>query len=68
MAYDLEEQESLAEIKAWWEKWGNLIFDRCDGRLLVRCRFSRLALVSDERIHRRRCSVCSDDSGKQYEG
>jgi len=43
-------------------------FDRCDGRLLVRCRFSRLALVSDERIHRRRCSVCSDDSGKQYEG
>ena len=25
MAYDLEEQESLAEIKAWWEKWGNLI-------------------------------------------
>lgn len=25
MAYDLEEQESLAEIKAWWEKWGTLI-------------------------------------------
>lgn len=25
MAYDLEEQESLAEIKAWWDKWGNLI-------------------------------------------
>ncbi len=25
MAYDLEEQESLAQIKAWWEKWGTLI-------------------------------------------
>lgn len=25
MAYDLEEQESLAEIKAWWDKWGTLI-------------------------------------------
>ena len=25
MAYDLEEQESLSEIKAWWEKWGTLI-------------------------------------------
>ena len=24
MAYDLEEQESLAQLKAWWDKWGNL--------------------------------------------
>jgi len=24
MAYDLEEQEQLAELKAWWEKYGNL--------------------------------------------
>lgn len=23
MAYDLQEQESLDELKAWWEKWGN---------------------------------------------
>ena len=68
MAYDLEEQESLAEIKAWWEKWGNLILTVVTVACLVLCRFSRLALVSDERIHRRRCSVCSDDSGKQYEG
>lgn len=22
MAYDLEEQESLDQLKAWWEKWG----------------------------------------------
>ncbi len=66
MAYDLEEQESLAEIKAWWEKWGN--FDRRDGRLLMRRRFSGLALVSDERIDGCRCSVRTDDSGKQYEG
>jgi predicted negative regulator of RcsB-dependent stress response len=25
MAYDLEEQEQLATIKAWWERWGNLV-------------------------------------------
>ena len=25
MAYDLEEQEQLASIKAWWDRWGNLI-------------------------------------------
>jgi predicted negative regulator of RcsB-dependent stress response len=23
--YDLEEQEQLAELKAWWAQWGNLI-------------------------------------------
>jgi hypothetical protein len=25
MAYDLEEQEQLAELKAWWNKYGNFI-------------------------------------------
>jgi predicted negative regulator of RcsB-dependent stress response len=25
MAYDLEEQEQLAEMKAWWNKYGNFI-------------------------------------------
>ena len=25
MAYDLQEQESLDELKAWWEKWWNLV-------------------------------------------
>ena len=25
MAYDLEEQESLDQLKAWWEKWGTPI-------------------------------------------
>ncbi len=25
MAYDLEEQEQMAEMKAWWNKFGNLI-------------------------------------------
>ena len=25
MAYDLEEQEQLASIRAWWERWGNLV-------------------------------------------
>lgn len=24
-AYDLEEQEQLAELKAWWKRWGNLV-------------------------------------------
>jgi predicted negative regulator of RcsB-dependent stress response len=24
-AYDLEEQEQLASIKAWWDKWGNIV-------------------------------------------
>ncbi len=24
-AYDLEEQEQLAELKAWWKQWGNLV-------------------------------------------
>ena len=24
MAYDLEEQEQLATLKAWWERYGNL--------------------------------------------
>ena len=25
MAYDLEEQEQLAQLKAWWQKYGNAI-------------------------------------------
>lgn len=25
MAYDLEEQEQLAQIKAWWSRYGNLV-------------------------------------------
>ena len=25
MAYDLEEQESIDQLKAWWEKWGTLV-------------------------------------------
>jgi predicted negative regulator of RcsB-dependent stress response len=25
MAYDLEEQEQLAQFKAWWQKWGNTV-------------------------------------------
>ena len=25
MAYDLEEQEQLAQLKAWWQKYGNPI-------------------------------------------
>lgn len=25
MAYDLQEQEQIATMKAWWDRWGNLI-------------------------------------------
>ncbi len=25
MAFDLEEQEQLESIKAWWDRWGNLV-------------------------------------------
>ena len=25
MAYDLEEQEKIEELKAWWRRWGNFI-------------------------------------------
>jgi predicted negative regulator of RcsB-dependent stress response len=25
MAFDLEEQEKLDELKAWWDRWGNLV-------------------------------------------
>ena len=25
MAFDLEEQEKLDELKAWWNRWGNLV-------------------------------------------
>jgi predicted negative regulator of RcsB-dependent stress response len=25
MAFDLEEQEKLDELKAWWHRWGNLV-------------------------------------------
>ena len=26
MAYDLEEQEQIAKIKAWWEQYGTMVF------------------------------------------
>jgi predicted negative regulator of RcsB-dependent stress response len=25
MAYDLEQQEQMATMKAWWDRWGNLV-------------------------------------------
>jgi predicted negative regulator of RcsB-dependent stress response len=35
MAYDLEEQEQLAEIKAWWKRYGNLILLATTAALLT---------------------------------
>lgn len=35
MAYDLEEQEQLAEIKAWWAQYGRLLIVGVIGGLLV---------------------------------
>ncbi|MSQ70618.1 MAG: tetratricopeptide repeat protein [Betaproteobacteria bacterium] len=33
--YDLEEQEQLAELKAWWKQYGNLVFALVIAALLV---------------------------------
>lgn len=35
MAYDLEEQEQLAEIKAWWKRYGNLVLLATTAALLT---------------------------------
>jgi len=40
MAYDLEEQEQLAAIKAWWEKWGNLVLTVATAVLLAIAAFN----------------------------
>ena len=34
-AYDLEEQEQLAELKAWWKQYGNLVLGAIAAVLLV---------------------------------
>lgn len=34
-AYDLEEQEQLAELKAWWKQHGNLVFGTIAAVLLL---------------------------------
>ena len=33
--YDLEEQEQLAEIKAWWKQYGNLLTNTLLAAMLV---------------------------------
>ena len=40
MAYDLEEQEQLATIKAWWERWGNLVLTSATVVLLAIAAFN----------------------------
>jgi predicted negative regulator of RcsB-dependent stress response len=40
MAYDLEEQEQLATIKAWWERWGNLVLSAVTAVLLAIAAFN----------------------------
>jgi predicted negative regulator of RcsB-dependent stress response len=40
MAYDLEEQEQLASIKAWWERWGNLVLTAATVVLLAIAAFN----------------------------
>ena len=34
-ALDLQEQEQLAELKAWWQRYGNLVFTALTIILLV---------------------------------
>jgi predicted negative regulator of RcsB-dependent stress response len=40
MAYDLEEQEQLAAIKAWWQRWGNLVLTAATVVLLAIAAFN----------------------------
>lgn len=40
MAYDLEEQEQLATIKAWWDRWGNLVLTAATVVLLAVAAFN----------------------------
>jgi len=40
MAYDLEEQEQLASIKAWWDRWGNLVLTAVTAVLLAIAAFN----------------------------
>lgn len=40
MAYDLEEQEQLASIKAWWDRWGNLVLGAVTAVLLAIAAFN----------------------------
>ena len=35
MAYDLQEQEQIASLKAWWDKYGNFIFTAATIALLA---------------------------------
>ena len=43
MAYDLEEQESIDQLKAWWEKWGTPVT-----AVVCFCWLERLELVSTQ--------------------
>jgi predicted negative regulator of RcsB-dependent stress response len=40
MAYDLEEQEQLAAIRAWWQRWGNLLLTAATVVLLAIAAFN----------------------------
>lgn len=40
MAYDLQEQEQLAEMKAWWDKYGNFILTAATVILLAIAAFN----------------------------
>ena len=53
MALDLEEQEQLAELKAWWKQHGNLIVSDDPGRARSRSPAGR-AGAGTRRARRRR--------------
>ena len=46
MAYDLEEQEQLAELKAWWQKYGNLLLSALTVVLLAFAAFISLLAMN----------------------
>ena len=56
--YDLEEQEQLDDLKAWWARWGNTVATALVVACAGRRRRAGLALV-DSAARRRRRRCCS---------
>ena len=48
--YDLEEQEQIDELKAWWKQYGRMLIVLVAGGLCRRCRYCRLAVVQAQPV------------------
>jgi predicted negative regulator of RcsB-dependent stress response len=65
-AYDLEEQEQLAEIKAWWKQYGNLLTNVLLAAVLAFCGLAGLELVSAQPVGQ--AGRCLQRSAKSSSG